>query len=235
MSAILVTGTDTGVGKTMVTCAIAASLLRRGLSIGVYKPVETGCAIENGRLFGADARRLAAAAGGAQPEASLTGYLFETPAAPLAAARRAGTVVEPRRLERAIVAIERAHDVTLVEGAGGLLVPIADSFTYLDLVRRLSLSVLVVVGSKLGCVNHALLTMTALANAGAHTLGYVLNCVTSDATTEPSVESNREMISAFASVPCLGIFPHVAPGERDDHAALAGLADGSLDLSSLRP
>jgi dethiobiotin synthetase len=233
MSAVFVTGTDTGIGKTMVTCAVAAALVRRGIDVGVYKPVETGCAHVNGRLFGADARRLAAAAGGGQAESSLTGYLFETPAAPLAAARAAGEAIDPRGLERDIVAIDHDHRITLVEGAGGLLVPIADDFTYLDLVRRLSLPVVVVVGSRLGCVNHALLTLTVLASAGARTLGYILNSVAADDAGAPSAESNREMIASFSKASCLGIFPHVPAGARDDDAQLARLAETSLDLDVL--
>lgn len=233
MSAIFVTGTDTGIGKTTVTCAVAASLDRRGVTVGVYKPVETGCARENGRLFGADARRLAAAAGGGQTESSVAGYLFEMPAAPLAAARATGEAVDPIRLEREIVAIDRAHRVTLVEGAGGLLVPIADDFTYHDLVRRLSLPVILVVGSRLGCVNHALLTLTVLENAGARTLGYVLNSIAADAADAPSVESNREMIAAFSKTTCLGIFPHVPAHARNDDAHLARLAETSLDLGAI--
>lgn len=233
MSAIFVTGTDTGIGKTMVTCAVAAALVRRGIDVGVYKPVETGCARESGRMFGADARRLAAAAGGGQAESSVAGYLFEIPAAPLVAARTAGVEVDRLRLERDIVEIEREHRVTLVEGAGGLLVPIADDFTYLDLVRRLSLPVVVVVGSRLGCVNHALLTLTVLASAGARTLGYILNSVAADDAGTPSAESNREMIASFSNATCLGIFPHVPSGARDDDAKLARLAETSLDLDAL--
>jgi dethiobiotin synthetase len=231
MAAILVTGTDTGIGKTMVTCAMAAALVRRGLSVGVYKPVETGCARENDRLFGADARRLAAAAGGAQAEAAVTGYLFEMPAAPLAAARAAGKVVDPRRLEQDVVTLEREHRVTLVEGAGGLLVPIADEYTYLDLALRVSLPVIVVVGSKLGCVNHALLTMKVLAGAGVRALGYVLNQLASDTEASPSVDSHRELISAFTDTPCLGVFPFVQSGSHSNLAHLATLADAALDLS----
>ena len=233
MSAIFVTGTDTGIGKTMVTSAIASALVRRGVSVGVYKAVETGCASENGRLFGTDARRLAAAAGGRQAESSLTGYLFETPAAPLAAARNCGTTIDPARLQADVRAIDRAHRVTLVEGAGGLLVPIADDFTYLDLVRLLSLPVVVVVGSKLGCVNHTLLTLSALENAGARILGYVVNTIAIDAVDAPSAESNREMIAAFAKTTCLGIFPHVPAAARYDDAYLARLAEASLDLDVL--
>lgn len=233
MGAIFVTGTDTGIGKTMISCAIAAALVRRSVSVGVYKPVETGCESENGRLFGADARRLVAAAGGGQTTSSVAGYLFATPAAPLAAARKAGEAVDPLRLERDIIAIDRVHRVTLVEGAGGLLVPITADYTYLDLVRRLSLPVVVVVGSRLGCVNHALLTLSALENAGAQTLGYVLNSITIDADDAPSVESNREMIAAFSRATCLGIFPHVRVGSRDDDAQLGRLAEASLDLDVL--
>jgi len=233
MSAILVTGTDTGVGKTMVTCAIASELTRKDISVGVYKPVETGCSHEHGRLFGADARRLRAAAGGRQSEASLAGYLFELAAAPLAAARNAGGVVDPSRLEEDIRAIDAAHDITLVEGAGGLLVPIAERFTYLDLARRLSLPVVVVVGSRLGCVNHALLTLTVLTNAGVPCVGYVLNRAAPRAEDTPTAESNRDLIAEFSHVPCLGIFPHVAPARRDDYAHLAALAEAALDLTTL--
>jgi len=233
MSAIFVTGTDTGIGKTTVTCAIAAALARRGVNVGVYKPVETGCTREHGRLFGADARRLVAATGSGQEESSAVGYLFEMPAAPLAAAREAGQSIEPARLEGQIAAIEREHGPTLIEGAGGLLVPIAERFTYLDLVRRLGLPVVVVVGSKLGCVNHALLTLTALASAGARTLGYVLNTIMAERAEEPSPEANRELISAFSDVRCLGIFPHVAVHDRDDTALLARMAESALDLAAL--
>ena len=230
MSAVFITGTDTGIGKTMVTCAIAAALVRRGVSVGVYKPVETGCERENGKLFGADARRLAAAAGGHQPESSITGYLFETPAAPLAAARKVGATIDPARLNDDIRTIDREHEVTLVEGAGGLMVPIAHGFTYLDLVRHLALPAIVVVGSKLGCVNHALLTLNALASAGARTLGYVLNRVTADTDDAPSAESNRDMIAAFSSAPCLGLFPNVPRACRDRYDELARLAESSLEL-----
>jgi dethiobiotin synthetase len=159
--------------------------------------------------------------------------LFETPAAPLAAARKAGEAIDPLRLERDIITLERAHRVTLVEGAGGLLVPIADDFTYLDLVRRLALPVVVVVGSRLGCVNHALLTLTVLADAGAQTLGYVLNTTAADAADTPSAESNRELIAAFSKATCLGIFPHVPADSQDDDAHLARLAETSLDLDVL--
>lgn len=233
MSAILVTGTDTGIGKTTVTCAIAAALVRRNLRVGVYKPVETGCAREHGRLFGADARRLLAAVGNAQTESSAAGYLFEMPAAPLAAARDTGESVDLGRLEREIAAVDHEHDITFVEGAGGLLVPIAERFTYLDLVRRLDLSVVVIVASKLGCVNHALLTLGALASAGARTLGYVLNTITAEPEEEPSPEANRELISAFSDAPCLGVFPYVPAEDRDDFALLVRLAESSLNLAAL--
>jgi dethiobiotin synthetase len=114
-----------------------------------------------------------------------------------------------------------------------LLVPIADDFTYLDLVLRLSLPVVVVVGSRLGCVNHALLTLKTLANTGARTLGYVLNTIAADAVDTPSAESNREMIAAFSKATCLGIFPHVPADRRHDDEYLARLAETSLDLDAL--
>ena len=111
--------------------------------------------------------------------------------------------------------------------------PIAERFTYLDLVHRLDLPVVVVVGSKLGCVNHALLTLTALASAGVRTLGYVLNTITAEPEEEPSPEANRELISAFSDAPCLGVFPYVPAEDRDDFALLVRLAESSLNLAAL--
>ena len=227
--AVLVTGTDTGVGKTLVGSAIVATLAMRGTSVGVYKPIETGCELRSGRRYGADCERLRAAAGGCQDPGSVATYLLELPAAPLVAARAEGVTIEIERIVRDFAAIASAHEVTLVEGAGGLLVPITENFTYLDLARRLEIPVLVVVGSRLGCINHALLTLSVLGAARVACAGFVVNCIAPEAERPASSSRNRETIAAFTDAHDLGLFPNVAPEQRDDYRHLARLAAGAIE------
>jgi dethiobiotin synthetase len=232
-SVVFVTGTDTGVGKTLVTSAIAACLRAEGRRVGVYKPVETGCEELGGRRIGRDCQRLRAAAGGRQDVATVATYLLTQPAAPMVAAAAEDVTVDPARIERDLAAVRAAHDVTLVEGAGGLLVPITDGVTYLDLARRLGLPVLVVVGSRLGCINHALLTLGALASADLRCVGYVLNCIDPSNDGPASPARNRAAIAAFTTARELGLFPYVAQDARDDFRRLAELARKALRLDTI--
>lgn len=231
MRGVFVTGTDTGVGKTVVSCALAAAFRARGRRVGVYKPVETGCRRDRGRLLGEDAGRLRAAAGDCQPLESVTGALFELPAAPWVAATAEGLSVDPASLVHEARGILAAHDFTVIEGAGGLLVPIAPSFTYRELARELALPVVVVVGSRLGCINHALLTLETIKRAGLDCAGFVMNRIEGEA--DPGVESNLEAIRSFSDASCLGVFPTVEAERRGDYRHLAELAERSLDLARL--
>jgi dethiobiotin synthetase len=227
---VFVTGTDTGVGKTLVSCAIAAALsaTRR---VGVYKPVETGCETRNGALHPSDAAALVAAAGARQPLVSAVGRTFALPAAPLVAAEAAGERVDPLELTAGFARVARDHDFTLVEGAGGLLVPIADATTYLDLARALALPVLCVVASRLGCINHALLTLRVLDASGLPVLGFVVNEIESDGGAEMA-SSNRRSIERFTRHRCLGAWPRIEePAARAQPATLARVARESLDLT----
>ncbi len=223
MRAVLVTGTDTGVGKTLVTSAIAARLVASGRRVGVYKPVETGCREREGRRIGDDCERLRLAAGCGQAVDTIASYLLAAPAAPMVAAEAECVTIDPVRIDRDLAAVESVHDVTLVEGAGGLMVPIVEGFTYLDLAVRLALPVLVVVGSRLGCINHALLTLRAIESAGASCVGFVINCIeaTNDGPVSPA--RNRAAIAHFTRSQDLGLFPYVAPERRGDFRHLATL------------
>ena len=230
MSAILVTGTDTGIGKTLVTSAIAACFHADGRSVGVFKPVETGCDEIRGRRIGKDCERLRAAAGDRQDPATVASYLLAEPAAPMVAAAAENVTIDTARIARDFAAVRAAHDVTLVEGAGGLMVPILDGVTYLDLAQQLTLPVLVVVGSRLGCINHALLTLGALAAADVDCVGFVVNCIDASTDGAASPERNRVVIAAFTSARDLGLFPYVPPQLRDDLRGLARCAKEHLRL-----
>lgn len=230
--ALFVTGTDTGVGKTIITCAIARALLERGLRVGVYKPVETGCAPGDETLHAADAEKLVAAAGSSQSVPAIS-HRFALPAAPLVAAAAAQETIEPLKLIADYQNVAHGHDIVLVEGAGGLLVPITDNFTYLDFVRQLGLPVLCVVGSRLGCINHALLTLRVLLHAGVRCAGYAMNVLEADAEATEIAESNRRTIARFTAARAVGVFPFVAADERDSWESLSALATKHLDIDAM--
>lgn len=168
---VFVTGTDTGVGKTVVGCAIAEALRRRGLDVGVMKPIETGVGTQ-GPL---DAIALAEAAGATDPIDLICPQRFELPAAPSVAAAREGTSVDLFAIRRAFLALRERHAYLLVEGAGGLLVPIASDYAMVDLMAELHLPILVVARAALGTVNHTLLTLEAIERRGLPLAGVVVS------------------------------------------------------------
>jgi dethiobiotin synthetase len=226
---LFVTGTDTGVGKTFVSCVILRALRERGRRIGVYKPAETGCPRdESGALYGEDCVRLVKAAEAGQPLATVASALYPIPAAPLVSADAAGEAIDPDTLVRDARAVADAHEAVLVEGAGGLLVPIAAGFTFADLAERLGLPVLVVVGSKLGCLNHALLTLAELERRGLRVVGSVMNGIEPEGSSEfaHAVATHRETLARFTKVADLGELPHAPEAE-------LGALGGKLDLAAI--
>src|SRR5207244_7716642 len=141
---IFITGTDTGVGKTFFACGLAALLRESGYRVGVMKPAETGCAERDGKLFPDDAIRLKEASGCQMPLETICPYQFSEPLAPSVAAERKGVRIDIDRLSDLYQTISSNHDITVVEGAGGLMVPLLPSYDYADFVRVLKLPVLVV-------------------------------------------------------------------------------------------
>ena len=202
MSALLVTGTDTGVGKTFVACALAQALRARGRTVAVMKPVETGVV-----SVPEDAARLREAAADPASLDDVCPYQLRTPVAPSVAARVEGVAIDLARLEALIRRRRTAADVLLVEGAGGLLVPIADGVTYADLAARLGLPLLVVGANRLGTVNHCALTARVADWMGLAVLGFVL----SQPSPEPDVSAvtNVATIRSLTGLACLGELPHL--------------------------
>jgi dethiobiotin synthetase len=208
---ILITGTDTGVGKTFFACGLAAYLRQSGYRVGVMKPAETGCAEQNGDLFPDDAVRLKIASGCAEPIERICPHRLPEPLAPSVAAERAGVKIDIDELLSVYTEISARHDITLVEGAGGLMVPILPSYTYADLARVLKLPIVVIAANKLGVINHLLLTLEHASCKGLSTLGYVLNRTASDSSL--AADTNRETLADLTGVPCLGEIPFVEVGE----------------------
>ena len=204
MSGFFITGTDTGVGKTFFAKGLTSALKRRAMRVGVMKPVETGCGPPEKR-HPTDALTLAEAAGNDIDFSLICPYQFEAPLAPEVAARLEGQEIDIQIILTAYKTMSRQCDLTVVEGAGGLMVPIAASYTMADLVHDLNIPLLLVVDSKLGAVNHTLLTLETAASRDLKVCGYVLNHASPEA--DLASNTNAELLSRCTDVACLGNIP----------------------------
>ena len=213
MKALFVTGTDTGVGKTFVGCALATALRTRGLRVAVMKPVETGVTGEP-----EDALALRAASGDPAPLDDVCPHRLRAPLAPAVAARLEGVTLDVGRLVTLVERRRRAADVLLVEGAGGLLVPVAGRVTWADIAGRLALPTLIVAANRLGTVNHCALTARVAAAAGLRVPGFVFSQPA--AQTDESAATNAETVAALTGLPVLAALGH-GPVSAPDAARLA--------------
>jgi dethiobiotin synthetase len=208
---LFVTGTDTGVGKTLVTGGLAACFREAGRSVGVMKPAETGCRPHRGTRMAPDAGFLRQMAGTTDPLEQIAPYRLLAPLAPQVAAQREGIRIRVSRILSRYRGIASRHDLTLVEGAGGLLVPYTARSRTLELIVRLDLPVLVVARTGLGTLNHTLLTLDVLARSRVRVLGVILN--NADGSHGPAERTNPETLRRWTRVPLLGTIPH-RPGLR---------------------
>lgn len=172
---LFVTGTDTGVGKTVVTAAIARCLRAAGVRVGVCKPVATGASLRDGHLVSEDTLRLGEAAGVPDQLERVTPRTFAEPAAPPVAAANEGLSLKLAELTSAVTWWEQGSEVVLVEGVGGLLCPLTEQETIADLASALDYPLLVVARATLGTLNHTLLTLEVAAQRGLSVAGVVLN------------------------------------------------------------
>lgn len=235
MKSIFVTGTDTGVGKTAVSSALAAYLsLRKGLDVGVMKPFESGIETTDDRGLD-DTWTLKEAAGSADAVNEINPYLFKAPLAPEAAASLEETVIDIDLVTSVYRKLGDRHDVVVVEGAGGLLVPITEGFFYADLVRSWETPVVVVSRLTLGTINHTLLTCGHLKSIGAKVLGVILN--DTEGENDIASQTNPGMLEKYLDVPLLGIFPHTPAlfAKGVDREQLASLFEKHIDCSVLFP
>jgi len=196
---LLVTGTDTGVGKTWVSCGVLRAARAAGLRVAARKPAETGCEPDaRGGLLGADAVALHDAAGADEPIDLVCPVRLPDPLAPSFAARRAGVTIDVQAIVAACRRRAAEVDLLLVEGAGGLLVPIEGRYAFADLARDLDARLLLVVGARLGAINHALLSLEVAAGRGLPVAGLVVNhfSTTRDLATDTLAESLRELADA---------------------------------------
>jgi dethiobiotin synthetase len=200
--AVFVTGTDTGVGKTRVAAALCRGLAARGVRVAAMKPVASGCAEMPEGLRNEDALALLAAMNVRARYSDVNPYAFAPAIAPHIAAREAGVDIDFDVLDRAFERLRMQSHALIVEGAGGWLAPIDASRTFADLAVRWQMDVVLVVGMRLGCLNHALLTAESIERGGLRLRGWVANAI------DPKFERLTENISSLESrisAPCLGM------------------------------
>jgi dethiobiotin synthetase len=231
-SGIFITGTDTGVGKTFVACSLAAYLRELGYRVGVMKPVETGCVERDGELFPEDAVRLKNAAGASEPIEKICPYRLPEPLAPSIAAERAGVKIDIDHLLAIYDEIRDQHDITLVEGAGGLMVPLLPSYTYADFARVAKLPLVVVAANRLGMINHLLLTLEHASCKDLKIFGYVLNRTSGEASL--AADTNREVLAGLTGISCLGELPFVDIDQRQDHFSVETF-EQEFDIRVIEP
>jgi dethiobiotin synthetase len=217
---LFITGTDTGVGKTAITCAIAAALRRQtpAARVGVCKPLASGCRHDREGLVSEDAEALAHFADCRQPLDVINPVRYAPPLAPAAAAEQTGVAVDFAAIARALELIDRTSDAMLVEGVGGLLVPLdaKGKYTVLDLAAALPYPVLVVARSGLGTLNHTAMTVRLLRDAGCAVAGVVMNNYpppgsAAEAAGDPSIQINRRWIERMTGVSVLATAPQCPP------------------------
>lgn len=217
-----VTGTDTGVGKTLISAALVHALAAAGLKAVGMKPVAAGTALVDGRLVNEDVDTLAAAGSLALPQAMTSPYILREACAPHVAAAMEQVQIDPAVLFDAYRQTAALAEAVVVEGVGGFRVPLSDDFDTADLAAGLQLDVILVVGLRLGCLSHALLSAEAIAARGLRLAGWVANQVDPAMLHQPA---SVAALQARLPAPLLGVIPWM---ETPSAATAARLIDGTL-------
>jgi dethiobiotin synthetase len=203
-TAYFITGTDTGVGKTLVSSALIHGFVTRGFTAVGMKPVAAGCRRESNQLITDDVEQLRAASNLNAPLNQINPYAFEPAIAPHIAAQQAGVDIKLEVIAQAYEQLKAKADVVIVEGVGGFRVPLGHGVDTADLAKMLDLPVILVVGMRLGCLNHALLTAEAIEARGLKLAGWIANQLDPEMT---AFNENLQSLQQLLTAPCLGTLP----------------------------
>jgi dethiobiotin synthetase len=229
---LFVTGTDTEIGKTLVSAALLRGFTRAGLKAAAMKPIAAGAFEVDGVWHNEDADQLDAASSVLLPPEIRTPYLLKAPAAPHIVAAQENVALDIARIVDCHVEALRLADLVVVEGVGGFRVPLTDTLDTADLAVALNLPVVLVVGMRLGCISHALLSAEAIVARGLHLVGWVANRVDPAMSfADENIAAIRERLARQYDAPLLGIVPHLNPVCAD---AAADCLDTSHLLQTLR-
>jgi dethiobiotin synthetase len=224
-----VTGTDTGVGKTVITVALIKAIVRLGFSVGGMKPIESGCLDESDILLPADGMFIRTASHMEEGIRHITPCCFRSPLAPLPASEIEGAPVDFEKIRKAFADLSRKYDIVVVEGIGGLLVPIAKDYSVIDMARDFDLPLIVVTKPTLGTINHTLLTVNYAIKEGLRVAGIVIN-YNQPPENSLAERTNPELLGRISPVPVIGIFPHLKDMEG---LTIEKAAEETLDISIL--
>ena len=210
MNGLFITGTDTDAGKTMVTAALACGARAMGRSPGILKPVQTGCEVTPNGLRAPDPEFIWSLIGRPDEETVnfCVPYKYERPCSPHLAARDADELITMEHIKERAYPLSQQHKPILVEGAGGLIVPLNDDACMIDLAAHLAYPVLLVARSGLGTLNHTLLSIQAIQQSQIPFAGYVLNDTLPDGD-ESLIENNIETLESWTGQACLGRLPYL--------------------------
>lgn len=230
---IFIAGTDTGVGKTLIAAGLVVALQDQGIDAGVMKPLESGALCFESAPIPRDAFYLQEIAGVQDDLELINPYCFRSPLAPGVAAEQEGVEVDLQRIKGAYEELKGRHQFMVVEGAGGLLVPIAKGTLLPELIKVLALPLLLVARSSLGTINHTLLSLAYCQQEGLEVMGTVINKSTLDA--DPAEEGNPHYITRFGRTSVWGTFPYLRnyAGVKGNRDFLAQLFAQHIDIKGI--
>ena len=208
MQGYFITGTDTNVGKTLVTACLSTLFKSRGEDVGVMKPIETGVDPECSSSVNSDAKFLIEVTGVQDALEDVCPYRLKAPASPYQAARIEGKELDPEKLLERFRALQSKHSMMLVEGIGGLLVPITQRYNVTDLALQMNLPLIIVSRIQIGTLNHTLLTINAARQHGLKVAGVILNPVY-EGELDTIEEEQGSLIEEFSDTPILGTCPYI--------------------------
>ena len=209
-----VTGTDTGVGKTVITVALLELMRSFGLKACGMKPIETGCVREHEELIPSDGEFIKTAGQLAEPLGTISPCRFEHPLAPLAASRIEGMPVDLQKIQTTYSQLSSRYEAVIVEGVGGLLVPVTDNYSVLDLAQDFGLPLVVVARTGLGTLNHTMLTVNYALKEGLAVAGIIMNESHPPENTLAE-KTNKDILMKISPVPLFGVFPYLNKLDRN--------------------
>lgn len=224
---IFITATGTHIGKTVVTAGLALALRDRGLCVGVMKPVQSGFALTDPN---SDGMRLREWIGLDDPITDIVTYSFSEPVAPGLAAEMAGVSIDFLHILQGLERLKAKYDLLLIEGAGGLMVPLRQNHTIADLAKAIGWPVMIVAHPLLGTVNHTVLTTLVARQYGLQPIGVILNGL-KETDQDPSIPHNRLLIERMTELPVLGTLPWLGDSFTPDQ--LKRMINQQIDWSRL--
>lgn len=231
MAGIFITGTDTNIGKTAVAAGLAGALKNKGYNVGVMKPVQSGATARNGKLYSQDAEFLTNVIGEQGETGLICPVLLREALAPSVAAELEGKTIDLNLIRNAYLELERMHDIVIVEGAGGIAVPLKNKFLISDLITYLGMPAIIVARAALGTINHTFLTLEHAKRTGIPVIGVIVNNYRGGVAEETS----PKIINELTGIPVLGIIPHdpAIDVERGRPGDIVSLVEESIDIERI--